>query len=217
MKRITKYFKQSVASGSTEGAVTLKNAGPRSYRKNMSDVPRGNTRKEWKQDLEVVKSHGRATAGRVSGTPLGKLVYHNRSVGRMSLTSRGAVNYKPSFPKGSGNTFVSPKVSRAIKPIVPKVAAAAGTAGVVSALVSSMDSDTTPKSKSTGNDFKPASFGRAFAHSRKTKGPKATFKWGDKEYSTVTKDDLKKAGGMSLSEYSNKNKLKKSKLKFVTK
>ena len=54
---------------------------------------------------------------------------------------------------------------------------------------------------------KPKSFGDAFKKARKTKGPDSTFTHKGKKYSTVTKDQIKKAGFTNLRDYLNsKNK-----------
>lgn len=54
---------------------------------------------------------------------------------------------------------------------------------------------------------KPKSFGEAFKKARKDKGPNSTFTHKGKKYSTVTKDQIKKAGFTNLRDYLNsKNK-----------
>jgi len=51
-------------------------------------------------------------------------------------------------------------------------------------------------------------FKEAFAKARKEKGKDSTFTWQGKSYSTVTADDVKKAGFSSLKEYLNSKKKK---------
>ena len=62
------------------------------------------------------------------------------------------------------------------------------------------------KSKDSG----PSTFGAAFKKARKEKGPNSTFTFKGKQYSTVTMDQVKKAGFNTLNEYLNAQK-KKSK------
>ncbi len=56
---------------------------------------------------------------------------------------------------------------------------------------------------------KPKTFGEAFKKARKNKGPNATFTYKGKKYSTVTKDQIKKAGYSNLRDYLNAQKKKK--------
>ena len=55
---------------------------------------------------------------------------------------------------------------------------------------------------------KPKSFGEAFKKARKSKGPNSTFTYKGKKYSTVTKDQIKKAGFTNLRDYLNSKKKK---------
>jgi hypothetical protein len=55
---------------------------------------------------------------------------------------------------------------------------------------------------------KPKSFGEAFKKARKNKGPNSTFTYKGKKYSTVTKDQIKKAGFTNLRDYLNSKKKK---------
>ena len=55
---------------------------------------------------------------------------------------------------------------------------------------------------------KPKTFGEAFKKARKNKGPNATFTYKGKKYSTVTKDQIKKAGYSNLRDYLNAQKKK---------
>jgi len=57
---------------------------------------------------------------------------------------------------------------------------------------------------------KPKTFGEAFKKARKNKGPNATFTYKGKKYSTVTKDQIKKAGYSNLRDYLKKKKKKGS-------
>lgn len=57
---------------------------------------------------------------------------------------------------------------------------------------------------------KPKTFGEAFKKARKNKGPNATFTYKGKKYSTVTKDQIKKAGHSNLRDYLNAQKKKGS-------
>ena len=57
---------------------------------------------------------------------------------------------------------------------------------------------------------KPKTFGEAFKKARKKKGPNATFTYKGKKYSTVTKDQIKKAGYSNLRDYLNAQKKKGS-------
>ena len=54
----------------------------------------------------------------------------------------------------------------------------------------------------------PSTFGAAFKKARKEKGPNSTFTYKGKQYSTVTMDQVKKAGFNSLREYLNAQKKK---------
>ena len=56
---------------------------------------------------------------------------------------------------------------------------------------------------------KPKTFGEAFKKARKDKGPNSTFTYKGKKYSTVTKDQIKKAGYSNLRDYLNAQKKKK--------
>lgn len=54
----------------------------------------------------------------------------------------------------------------------------------------------------------PSTFGAAFKKARKEKGPNSTFTYKGKQYSTVTMDQVKKAGFNSLTAYLNAQKKK---------
>ena len=54
----------------------------------------------------------------------------------------------------------------------------------------------------------PSTFGAAFKKSRKEKGPNSTFTYKGKQYSTVTMDQVRKAGFNTLREYLNAQKKK---------
>jgi len=60
------------------------------------------------------------------------------------------------------------------------------------------------KSKASG----PSSFGQAFREARKEKGTDSVFTYKGKQYSTVTMDEVKKAGFNTLREYLNAKKKK---------
>ena len=226
MKKNSGIGRYSVGTAGTEGTFSPKNTGPSTYRKPKGDVfsQAGNlkktttahTRAAWPQDMANTISHGRKVGYRQSGVPVNKYVYHNKSIGKVSITSKGHLNYKPSFPKGQGNSFVSPQVGKYMRPVVPQAAAAVGTVGVVGGAIGGLTGDTRPQTTSK-SDFKPTSFGKAFAHARSTAGSNSTFTYGNKEYSTVTGDQVRASGNKGLRQYLNKNKATKSKLKYVGK
>ena len=54
----------------------------------------------------------------------------------------------------------------------------------------------------------PSTFGAAFKKARKEKGPNSTFTYKGKQYSTVTMDQVRKAGFNTLREYLNAQKKK---------
>ena len=57
---------------------------------------------------------------------------------------------------------------------------------------------------------KDPTFGEAFKKARKEKGPNSTFNYKGKKYSTVTKDQIKKAGHSTLRSYLNAGGKKKT-------
>ena len=57
---------------------------------------------------------------------------------------------------------------------------------------------------------KDPTFGEAFKKARKEKGPNSTFNYKGKKYSTVTKDQIKKAGYSTLRQYLNAGGKKKT-------
>ena len=57
---------------------------------------------------------------------------------------------------------------------------------------------------------KDPTFGEAFKKARKEKGPMSTFNYKGKKYSTVTKDQIKKAGHSTLRSYLNAGGKKKT-------
>ena len=60
---------------------------------------------------------------------------------------------------------------------------------------------------------KDPTFGEAFRKARKEKGPNSTFNYKGKKYSTVTKDQVKKAGHTTLRSYLNAGGKKKTSVK----
>lgn len=60
---------------------------------------------------------------------------------------------------------------------------------------------------------KDPTFGEAFKKARKEKGPNSTFNYKGKKYSTVTQDQVKKAGYNTLREYLNAGGKKKTSVK----
>lgn len=62
--------------------------------------------------------------------------------------------------------------------------------------------------KTTTKASGPSSFGQAFREARKEKGTDAIFTYKGKQYSTVTMDEVKKAGFNTLREYLNAKKKK---------
>jgi len=79
---------------------------------------------------------------------------------------------------------------------------AAGTAATVLPFLNKGPSN--KKSKASG----PSSFGQAFREARKEKGTDSIFTYKGKQYSTVTMDEVKKAGFNTLREYLNAKKKK---------
>lgn len=60
---------------------------------------------------------------------------------------------------------------------------------------------------------KDPTFGETFKKARKEKGPNSTFNYKGKKYSTVTKDQIKKAGHSTLRSYLNAGGKKKTSVK----
>ena len=60
---------------------------------------------------------------------------------------------------------------------------------------------------------KDPTFGEAFKKARKEKGPNSTFNYKGKKYSTVTQDQVKKAGYSTLRQYLNAGGKKKTSVK----
>ena len=82
---------------------------------------------------------------------------------------------------------------------------AAGTAATVLPFLNKGPSNKkSNKTKASG----PSSFGQAFREARKEKGTDAVFTYKGKQYSTVTLDEVKKAGFNTLGEYLNAKKKK---------
>ena len=112
---------------------------------------------------------------------------------------------KKQSPKATGVTKKAPAKPRAKAKPVPaktpttkqKVGAAAITAGVIGGGMAG-------KKK----DMDKMSFNEAFKSARKELGTDKTFTWRGKKYSTVTMDEVKKAGFDTLAEY-NRSKSKK--------
>jgi hypothetical protein len=67
----------------------------------------------------------------------------------------------------------------------------------------SSNNNTSTSGKTSGN---VSSFGEAFRKARKEKGTDSTFTWQGKTYSTVTMDEVKKAGFDNLTQYLNAKK-----------
>lgn len=65
-----------------------------------------------------------------------------------------------------------------------------------------------PSNKKSGNTDKASNFAAAFRQARKEKGTDSTFTYKGKQYSTVTMDEVKKAGFNTLREYLNAKKKK---------
>jgi hypothetical protein len=120
---------------------------------------------------------------------------------------------KKQSPKATGVTKKAPaKPSAKAKPVPAKtpttkqkIGAGAITAGVIGGGMAG-------KKK----DMDKMSFNEAFKSARKELGTDKTFTWRGKKYSTVTMDEVKKAGFDTLAEY-NRSKTKKPETKNMKK
>jgi len=133
--------------------------------------------------------------------------------GAKNFNKRNKDAINPRSPKNKKKTDDSKLVEKVNKPpiIAPKIKKAAkiGTGVVLGGLALDQASKilgNMSKSKDSG----PSTFGAAFKKARKEKGPNSTFTFKGKQYSTVTMDQVKKAGFNSLNEYLNAQR-KKSK------
>lgn len=120
---------------------------------------------------------------------------------------------KKQDPKATGVTKKAPaKPSAQAKPVPAKtpttkqkLGAGAITAGVIGGGLASKKPD-----------MDKMSFNEAFKSARKELGTDKTFTWRGKKYSTVTMDEVKKAGFDTLAEY-NRSKTKKPETKNMKK
>ena len=121
---------------------------------------------------------------------------------------------KKQAPKATGVTKKAPaKPSAKAKPVPAKtpttkqkIGAAALTGGVLVGGMAGKKEGQASKSGAQNRD--KMSFNEAFKSARKELGTDKTFTWRGKKYSTVTMDEVKKAGFDTLAEY-NRSKSKK--------
>ena len=130
--------------------------------------------------------------------------------------TRTTVAKKPVVKKTTAVTRKKPKKATAVSKKLPKSAAAKklvakkpvakkipkGRIGLLAAGIGTVIGGTAALRN------KPKSFGEAFKKARKSKGPNSTFTYKGKKYSTVTKDQIKKAGFTNLRDYLNSKKKK---------
>jgi len=118
------------------------------------------------------------------------------------------VNKNPRSPKNKkeNKAQVSDEVLKKEKKLNKGIAAGLGLGFIVGGTTVLK----APKIENAKNNKTPSTFGAAFKKARKEKGPNSTFTFKGKQYSTVTMDQVKKAGFNSLNEYLNAQK-KKSK------
>jgi len=111
--------------------------------------------------------------------------------------ARGAATreQKKAMPKKTSAKKTTPKKTSAKKIPKGKIGLAVAGIGTVLAGANALRN-------------KPKSFGEAFKKARKNKGPNSTFTYQGKKYSTVTKDQIKKAGFTNLRDYLNSKKKK---------
>jgi hypothetical protein len=135
--------------------------------------------------------------------------------------TRTTVAKKPVVKKTTAVTRKKPKKATAVSKKLPKSAAAKKLANAKVTPAKKLPKKI-PKGKIslalagigtviTGANAlrnKPKSFGDAFKKARKSKGPNSTFTYQGKKYSTVTKDQIKKAGFTNLRDYLNSKKKK---------
>jgi hypothetical protein len=119
-------------------------------------------------------------------------------------TTKNNTTKKTDDSKLVENVNKTPKIAPKIKKVA-KVGAGIVLGGLAIDQASKVLSN---MSKSKGSQ--PSTFGAAFKKARKEKGPNSTFTFKGKQYSTVTMDQVKKAGFNTLNEYLNAQK-KKSK------
>ena len=124
----------------------------------------------------------------------------------------------------------STKASKGIlSKLLPKTKAGAATTALGGAIVASSfipKGDSKSKNTSSGSSSKktnqtktnkPSNFAAAFRKARKEKGTDSVFTYKGKQYSTVTMDEVKKAGFNTLREYLNAKKKKSGTTKPGTK
>ena len=130
--------------------------------------------------------------------------------------TRTTVAKKPVVKKTTAVTRKKPKKATAVSKKLPKSAAAKKLAakkpvakkipkGRIGLLAAGIGTVITGANALRN---KPKSFGEAFKKARKSKGPNSTFTYQGKKYSTVTKDQIKKAGFTNLRDYLNSKKKK---------
>ena len=130
--------------------------------------------------------------------------------------TRTTVAKKPVVKKTTAVTRKKPKKATAVSKKLPKSAAAKklvakkpvakkipkGRIGLLAAGIGTVITGANALRN------KPKSFGEAFKKASKSKGPNSTFTYQGKKYSTVTKDQIKKAGFTNLRDYLNSKKKK---------
>ena len=129
---------------------------------------------------------------------------------------------KKQAPKATGVTKKAPaKPSAKAKPVPAKtpttkqkIGAGAITAGVIAGGMAGKKEGQVGKSGAQDRD--KMSFNEAFKAARKEFGTDKVFTWRGKKYSTVTMDEVKKAGFDTLAEY-NRSKTKKPETKNMKK
>jgi len=151
----------------------------------------------------------------ISGTPSKRSVGSYKGPRKKTNTRRTNIRKttpNKTIPKKTNTNKTTPKkgkVTNAAKKVVGKTKF-----GKAASLLSLIPIGA-PIGVAVSNAFrkKDPTFGEAFKKARKEKGPNSTFNYKGKKYSTVTQDQVKKAGHSTLRSYLNAGGKKKTSVK----
>ena len=158
-------------------------------------MPRPNSAIANRERAKKLRAAKRAkkNAALARGKAVAKKTTPKKTTPKKTTPKKTPVKNKPQPKKTTNKT--APKKTSAKKIPKGKIGLAVAGIGTVLAGANAMRN-------------KPKSFGEAFKKARKNKGPNSTFTYQGKKYSTVTKDQIKKAGFTNLRDYLNSKKKK---------
>lgn len=205
IKNVRKTNKKTTTKKDSFDEALKKKEGAKNFNKANKDATKN------KAPTAYVDKFGNAHTTAAGADRANKLTRNPRIKLNKKKTTKKTTTKKTNDTKTVSNVNKPPTVAPNLKKAA-KVGAGLVLGGLAIDQASKVLSN---MSKSKGSE--PSTFGAAFRKARKEKGPNATFTYKGKQYSTVTLDEVKKAGFETLGEYLNAKKKKSGTTKPGTK